>query len=174
MARSLFTRMFSRPGGDRKQPQRPLWTLRPQSQPTDRLSFMKRKDPWLVERDRRQQKISYDYKQKERTLFRQRRAAKLQQGKDLKREQKRIERHYRLHELERDDPRRDRAEDKAERRYRILERKMEREHKDSWQKALHGLRRERDERKRKVTPAMKKEYQQSRDLPSEPTGSATV
>jgi hypothetical protein len=171
MARSLFARIFSRDRGREENWKEHLQAGATEGPPNamEHLSLgaSQRKDPWTVEWERRRQDVSDQYWRDKRRLQYQQRLAERDLKRELEREQKDIERYYRLHELKDDDPRRARAEREAHRKYQLTQRQIERKHREEWQRNLRQLQLTRDQQKRQVTKEMKREYKESREVPGE-------
>src|SRR3989338_5240041 len=165
MAKSLFARMFSRDSG-RKNWKEHLESGVTEGPPSamEHLSFgvTARKDRWLVEWEQRRQDVADKYWRDKRRLQYEQHRAERELKRELEREQRDIERYYRLHELDRDDPRRGRAEREARRRYQLTERQIERKYRETWHRELRRLQISRDQEKRRVTKDMKREYKESR------------
>jgi len=133
MARSLFARMFARSADRGEQRRAGRFGVYEEGPPgvLGRLPFTQSKDPWTVEWNRRRQSVVEQYWRDKRRLQRKKRYAQRDLKERLRREKEEIDRYYRLHELDRNDPRRGRAAREARRRYRLAERKLERKHRDS-------------------------------------------
>lgn len=168
MVRPLFTRLFSQPTGSREaRERRELAQQAFNDGPSgvlSRLPFMRAKDPWTVEWQNRQQEAVDEYWRNKRKLLVSRRSADHDLKKRLDRQQADINRYYRLNELRPGDPRRERAVREAHHRFRLAERQMRRQHRESWQRQKRALQLTRDKAKRKVTRSMKLEYRRARGL----------
>jgi hypothetical protein len=177
MAKSLFARMFSRDTG-RKSWKEHLQAGATEGPPSamEHLSFSltQRKDPWMVEWEQRRQAVTDQYWRNKRRLQYDQRRAEREMKRVLEREQREIERKFRLHELDANDPRRERAEREARQRYQLIERQVERHHREEWQRNLRKLQIGREQEKRRITREMKREYKESREAPTtfDPPGPA--
>jgi hypothetical protein len=111
--------------------------------------------------DRRRKEVSKKYGQQKRQLYRQRLAADRKLKQEISRTKRETDRYYRLHKLRADDPRRERAEHKAERKFGPKEEKLWREHERKWDEKLRSLQRDRERRKRQESEQMRKRYRDS-------------
>ncbi len=128
------------------------------------LPFVKSNDPWTVERKARQEKITKQYLSDKKKLVKKRQSAEGDLRRQLKREKAEVDRYYRIRKLKEHDPRLEKARRKARHKYELIERKMLRKHRDSWQKQERSMQMSRDKRRRKVTKEMRKESRKARGL----------
>lgn len=128
------------------------------------LSFFKSGDPRTVERKRRQEVITKQYLSDKRKFVKKRQSAERELKRQLKREKAEVDHYYKMRKLRKGDSHLEKARRKARHKYELIERKMLRKHRDSWQSQERSMQMSRDKRRRKVTREMKKESREARGL----------
>ena len=168
MARPFFTRSFFTSRGKKQQREKDQQQAYQAGPPGvgRELSFLKSgDDEWQVERNRQHKEVMDQYWRNKDHLSRKRRHAARELKQDLRREGEEIEKYYRLHKLKVGDPRLKRAQRMARHKHKLLERKLERKHREQWQRQLRSLQSTRDREKRRITREMKIASRRARGLP---------
>ncbi len=141
----------------------------------EKFSFLKsEKEPWVLERQKRQLEVREQYNKNRRQMLLKRKAAERELKRELEHEKKEIDEKYRLHELADGDPRRKRAEKMARDKYREIEKIEERKFERTWNvnrgSMFRKLKTDKGKDYRRITKEMKRESRRDRGLPPEMGG----
>ncbi len=168
MARPFFAQLFSssskggKKSNKKQESSRKAYTAGPPTV-SDQLNVLNReKDPWMVEWQKRREDVVDEYWSRKKRLRKKKKIADKRVKRQLGRMEEEINKHYRLHELDEDDPRRERALSKAAHKFKMREKEIRRDHREDWKERLHELQKERDKEKRQITKSMKKESRMAR------------
>ena len=167
MAQSIFKRLLnpsSPKKGDKRGDKRQAYLGGQLPGIRRELSFLKSTDPWTVERKERQEVITKQYLSDKKKLIKKRQSAVKDLKRQLKREKAEVDHYYRLKKLKEGDPRWEKARRGARHKYELIEKKMLRKHRDSWQSQERSMQMSRDKQRRKVTRQMRKESRKARGL----------